>query len=107
MNHGAFLLVGVLQHHVAGARVVVPASVCIAKSIGLSFHWRSGSKMRRQKRLSCSSMLTSSQSLIRHNARMDDFPFKTGDVLQKVLATASPSTKPITRSTPARLYQLR
>ena len=36
-----------------------------ARSIGLSFHWRSGSLMRALKRRSCSSSLTSSQNFTR------------------------------------------
>ncbi len=35
------------------------------RSIGLSFHWRSGSLMRASKRRSCSSSLTSSQNFTR------------------------------------------
>jgi hypothetical protein len=34
------------------------------KSVGLSFHWRSGSLMRASKRRFCSSSLTSSQYLM-------------------------------------------
>ncbi len=36
-----------------------------ARSIGLSFHWRSGSLMRASKRRSCSASLTSSQNFTR------------------------------------------
>ena len=42
------------------------------RSIGLSFHWRSGSVMRASKRRFCSLLLTSSQILDEMDAAIDD-----------------------------------
>ena len=47
-----------------------------ARSIGLSFHWRSGSLMRASKRRSCCASLTSSQKLHQKDAVVDDGVFK-------------------------------
>ncbi len=62
--------------------------------------------MRDSSRRVCSSMLTSSQYLIR---MMPDriISFSNAGTPLRNCSTSSLGVKPITRSTPARLYQLR
>ena len=55
------------------------------RSIGLSFHWRSGSVTRASNRRFCSSLPTSSQSLIRMMPPVDDELLDLGAQLQKAL----------------------
>src|SRR5882762_5962824 len=74
--------------------------------MGLNFHWRIGSSIRALKRFSCSSWPTSSQIL------MSRVPFSMrnfstiGQSSRKRLCCLG-EQKPMTYSTPARLYQLR
>ncbi len=76
------------------------------RSIGLSFHWRSGSSMRASNRLACSSLLTSSQYLRRMMPPSVMYSSNSGQTLRNALY-CSFEQKPMTYSTPARLYQLR
>ena len=86
MCHGACLVVGGVEHPVARAGVVVP-SLAEGRSIGLSFHWRSGSSMRASKRRSCSSLLTSSQYLISDDPALDDVLSTDGTEFEEALRT--------------------
>ena len=74
--------------------------------MGLSFHCRIGSSMRAMKRRSCSAWPTSSQILI---SRMPPsmMNFSTTGQSSRKRWCCSGVQKPITCSTPARLYQLR
>src|SRR4029434_4894059 len=77
-----------------------------SRSIGESFHCRSGSSMRADIRRSCSSCPTSSHSLI----SWIPFPtmsFSTEGQYLRNSSYCSFVQNPITCSTPARLYQLR
>src|SRR5881396_53031 len=76
------------------------------RSIGLSFHWRNGSSIRASNRRSCSSLLTSSQYLIRMIPPSTMYASTTGQSSRK-RRCCSLVQNPITYSTPARLYQLR
>jgi len=74
--------------------------------MSVSFQTLRGSSMRLLIRLVCSSALTSSQYLIR---MMPDSTIarSTAGVIRRNRSVCSGVQKPITRSTPARLYQLR
>ena len=76
------------------------------RSITLSFHWRIGSVMRASNRLACSSLLTSSQYLMRMTPPSVMYFSKSGTFFRNP-SCCSFVQKPITYSTPARLYQLR
>jgi hypothetical protein len=76
-----------------------------SRSIGLSFQRLIGSSMRAWKRRSCSSSLTENQYLMRMMPERTSIRSNSGrsaELLVLVLVQ-----KPMTRSTPARLYQLR
>src|SRR5215470_8904979 len=77
-----------------------------SRSIGLSFHCLSGSSMRLVKRASCSSSEIENQYLRR---RMPDrHSMRSNSGAERKNSSYSESVqKPMTRSTPARLYQLR
>src|SRR4029078_6055816 len=77
-----------------------------ARSIGLSFQRRVGSLARVWRLLSCSSSLTDSQYFSRIMPERARMRSKAGQALKKSQSSSSVQ-KPITRSTPARLYQLR
>ena len=62
--------------------------------------------MRASKRRCCSSWPTSSQNLMQDDARVDDVALEPGQVSRNALYWSFVQ-KPITYSTPARLYQLR
>ena len=74
--------------------------------MGESFQTLRGSSMRAVSRRVCSSGLTSSQYLSRMMPDSSTIFSKAGTTPRKRLACSSVQ-KPITRSTPARLYQLR
>ena len=76
------------------------------RSVGLSFHWRSGSAMRASKRRFCSASLTSSQNLTSRMPSSTTYLSNSGQTTRKCWCCAS-EQKPNTYSTPARLYQLR
>ena len=76
-----------------------------SKSIGLSFHWRSGSLMRASNRRCCSFFPTSIQYLMSLIPASTMY-FSTMGQSSKNLRCCSSVQKPITYSTPARLYQL-
>src|SRR5262245_55764099 len=76
------------------------------RSVGLSFHCRSGSLMRASKRRLCSASLTSSQNLASTMPTSPTYLSNSGHTLRKRWCSAF-EQKPITYSTPARLYQLR
>ena len=80
--------------------------VCDGRSIGLSFHWRSGSLIRASNRRCCSSLPTSSQYLMRRMPPRQCISQPSGQGSRK-RRYCSFVQKPITCSTPARLYQLR
>ncbi|MNZ72510.1 hypothetical protein D3C78_908900 [compost metagenome] len=74
--------------------------------MGDSFQILRPSSMRSARRRSCSSALTSSQYLMRMIPDSTIIFSNSGTTLRKRSACSSVQ-KPITRSTPARLYQLR
>ena len=76
------------------------------RSIGLSFQRLVGSSSRAWNRRSCSASLTENQYLIRMVPSRTSIRSNSGQ-LRKNSWTCSSVAKPITRSTPARLYQLR
>src|SRR5689334_15787078 len=76
------------------------------KSMGLNFHWRNGSVMRASNRRCCSASLTSSQYLTSTTPLFTIYLSASGQRLRKVSCCCFVQ-KPITYSTPARLYQLR
>src|SRR5262252_180317 len=76
-----------------------------SKSIGLSFHCRKGSLMRASNRLCCSFFPTSSQYLMSTNPASTTYFSIVGHSFRN-LSCCSSVQKPITYSTPARLYQL-
>src|SRR4030067_1588940 len=76
------------------------------RSIGLSFHCLVGSAIRVWNRSSCSLLLTENQYLIRMMPERTSMRSNSGTDLRKS-AYSSSEQNPITRSTPARLYQLR
>ena len=75
-------------------------------SIGLSFHCLSGSWIRIVKRKYCSSSVMENQYLMRMIPERTSMRSNSGTD-RKNSSTSSSVQKPITRSTPARLYQLR
>ena len=77
-----------------------------SRSIGLSFQRRIGSSMRAWKRRSCSSSLTENQYLMRMIPERTSMRSNSGQVRMNSRYSSSVQ-KPITRSTPARLYQER
>src|SRR5215208_2478182 len=76
------------------------------KSMGLSFQRLVGSLIRDWKRISCSLSLTENQYLIRMTPERTSIRSNSGTERRNSLYSSS-LQKPITRSTPARLYQLR
>ena len=64
------------------------------RSIGLSFHCRSGSSIRAWNRLSCSSSLTSSQNLISGDAAVDDVASRTPGSVRGTARTAPSCRSP-------------
>ncbi len=77
-----------------------------SRSIGLSFHRRIGSVTRFWNRRSCSSSLTENQYLTRRIPERTSMRSNSGQERRKSSYSSSVQN-PITRSTPARLYQLR
>ena len=77
-----------------------------SKSIGESFHWRSGSLRRDWKRLYCSSSETENQYFRSMMPSSTSRRSKIGAWCRKRRYSCD-DAKPITRSTPARLYQER
>ena len=77
-----------------------------SRSSGESFQRRSGSSSRERKRRSCSSSLTENQYLISWIPSSTSSRSKIGHCWRKRRYSAGVQ-KPITCSTPARLYQLR
>ena len=75
-----------------------------SRSIGEIFQRRSGSSMRALKRRSCSSSLTENQYLTSWMPDPTSMRSNSGTVCRNSQYSASVQ-KPITRSTPARLYQ--
>src|SRR5271166_2305612 len=75
-------------------------------SIGLSFQLRVGSFIRFWKRRSCSASLTENQYFKRMIPERISMFSNSGQLRRNSWYSASVQ-KPITRSTPARLYQLR
>src|SRR6516225_9534708 len=76
------------------------------KSVGLSFHWRSGSSIRAKNRRLCSASPTSSQYLISCTPPSTMNSSNSGQTLRKWRCSSSVQNS-MTCSTPARLYQLR
>ena len=76
------------------------------RSMGDSFHCRSGSVMRASKRRDCSLLPTSSQYLS-STIPPSTMYFSTIGQSSRNLLCCSFEQKPMTFSTPARLYQLR
>ena len=74
--------------------------------MGLSFHCLAVSSTRSISRASCTSGLTSSQYLTRISPERTSIRSSSG-ASRKNSSTSASSQKPMTRSTPARLYQLR
>ena len=78
----------------------------LSRSMGLSFHCLSGSWMRPRKRISCSWSDSENQYLMSWiPERM--IIFSNSGTSRKNASYCSSVQKPITFSTPARLYQLR
>ena len=77
-----------------------------AMSIGDSFHCFSGCSLRSLKRLRCSVRLTENQNLIRWIPLRTRLRSNSG-TWRRNSSYSGVVQKPITRSTPARLYQLR
>ena len=77
-----------------------------SRSMGLNFHRFVGSSMRSWKRRSCSASLTENQYLTRMIPERISIRSKSGQLRRNSLYSSSVQ-KPITRSTPARLYQER
>ena len=75
-------------------------------SMSVSFQTLRGSLIRRSSRRVCSSGLTSSQYLMRM-IPLSTIAFSTAGTCSRNRSACSGVQKPITRSTPARLYQLR
>jgi len=74
--------------------------------MGLSFHCFSGSWMRPKNRLCCSSSEMENQYLMTCMPERTSI-FSNSGTVRKNSSSCSSLQKPITRSTPARLYQLR
>src|SRR4026209_1410882 len=105
MYHGA-CFVSVALSIMSRAREYSHHLLREGRSIGLSFHWRSGSVTRASKRRFCSFELTSSQNL------MSILPFSvmyfsTAGHTWRKRRCCPFEQKPITYSPPGRLYQLR
>jgi LSD1 subclass zinc finger protein len=77
-----------------------------ARSIGESFHCRTGSTWRIAKRVRCSFCDTENHSLTRWIPLRTSIRSSSGADRRNSMYWRG-SAKPITRSTPARLYQLR
>src|SRR5579871_6310729 len=77
-----------------------------SRSIGLSFQCLVGSLSRSWKRRSCSSSLTENQYFTRIVPERTNMRSNSGQLRKNSRYSVSVQ-KPITRSTPARLYQLR
>jgi hypothetical protein len=75
-------------------------------SIGLSFQRRTGSTRRMTKRVRCSERVTENHSLTRWIPLRTNMRSSSGASRRNSMYSRG-SAKPITRSTPARLYQLR
>jgi len=75
-------------------------------SIGLSFQRFTGSSLRALNRFSCSASLTENQYFIRMILERTSIRSNSGQERRNSMYSSSVQ-KPITRSTPARLYQLR
>jgi hypothetical protein len=72
--------------------------------MGLSFHCRTGSTWRMMKRVSCSLCDTENQNLVRWMPERTIMRSRSGACRMNSWYSAVVQ-KPITRSTPARLYQ--
>ena len=90
-----------LEHHLLGAGVVFPATS--PRSIGLSFQRFSGSKIRELNRNFCSSSPIENQYLLRRIPNRTSMRSNSGTDL-KNFSYSSSVQKPMTFSTPARLY---
>ena len=77
-----------------------------SRSIGESFHCFRGSWMRIRKRRFCSSSVIENQYFTRMMPERTSMRSNSGTV-RKNSSTSASLQKPMTRSTPARLYQLR
>src|SRR5689334_23864957 len=75
-------------------------------SIGLSFHCRTGSTRRIMNRVRCSDRVTENQNFVRCSPERTSIRSNSG-VSRMNSQYSSSAQKPITRSTPARLYQER
>src|SRR5215471_6865742 len=73
-------------------------------SIGLSFHWRTGSTWRMTNRVRCSSRETENQNFVSESPEFTSIRSNSG-ASRMNSRYSSGVQKPITRSTPARLYQ--
>ena len=73
-------------------------------SVGLSFHCRTGSIWRIANLVCCSPGVTENQNLVRWMPSSTSSRSNSGTCCRKLSYSASVQ-KPITRSTPARLYQ--
>ena len=73
-------------------------------SIGESFHRRTGSICRIAKRVRCSDWVTENHSLVSEKPLSTSISSNSGAWRRKISYSRSVQ-KPITRSTPARLYQ--
>jgi hypothetical protein len=91
------------EHRLLGQRVVVPA-VSDARSIGDSFHCRTGSTCRMTKRVRCSSRETENQNFTSVMPERTSARSSSG-ARARNSSYSSSLQKPMTRSTPARLYQ--
>ena len=75
-------------------------------SIGDSFHCRTGSTCRITNRVRCSHRVTENQNLVRYSPECTSIRSNSG-ASRMNSRYSSGVQKPITRSTPARLYQER
>ena len=73
-------------------------------SIGESFHRRTGSICRIANRVRCSDWVTENHSLVSEKPLSTSISSNSGACRRKISYSRSVQ-KPITRSTPARLYQ--
>jgi len=99
------LAVGVVEHRLLGIGVGVHLS-SDSMSIGLSFHCRTGSTRRMMNRVRCSERVTENQNFVRCSPERTSMRSNSGASRMNSLYSVSVQ-KPITRSTPARLYQER
>ena len=74
--------------------------------MGESFHWRTGSSWRIAKRVRCSFCETENQNFVTWMPESMSMRSKCGTWFMKVSYSSS-LAKPMTRSTPARLYHER